>query len=453
MAWETLSDTLKRGAYDLTRPKRAAVKPGTGRTATGKAETGKAGRAKAGNAAAGTPRTGSTTPPRSSDQPPRPSKPTQDTKAREQSRKKRQEWLTWETLQEDSIRQCRKWVKSLRVDIATLSTKIVVHQEALAANVRHTWNGSSYNSTTMSKEDRDEIKQQLLDSQMAVRIKEASLQSEEARLHQLRGELLKRRDLEKELVEAERGADGRKEPPKKEKAESKDDQWEEYSTKFEEAAREGHRRAAREARKDAEADLRRKGEELKRRQQEAKERWEHKEASRKRQREKEDILKQEKAADEANKRAGAMKRQQREGDRARKQAEAREKAERQKKLVEEHAARIAAAKEEATRAEAAKQKKLEKIWAAVVSAIRESQEDRAQAAEEAPKWRKGEGVKHTPCTHRAFWPKVPGPTTCRRCSLWLRNFGFQCPLCSTVVCVRCRQDLQAGPTTSTDRPS
>ncbi|OCK83361.1 DnaJ-domain-containing protein [Lepidopterella palustris CBS 459.81] len=162
-----------------------------------------------------------TTTAQSSWQPPRPSTTTQNNaRAQAESQKKRQEWLNWEMLQEQSIRQCQKQVKALETDIAALSAKIKENRKKLANDAPYWWNVFASLSTRLSEAEKNELRRQILDSDAAIRIKQLPLDSEQSRLQRLKDDLSRRRDQENERVAAELKEKEKRERLAREKAEA-----------------------------------------------------------------------------------------------------------------------------------------------------------------------------------------------------------------------------------------
>ncbi|KAI9654700.1 MAG: hypothetical protein M1831_005287 [Alyxoria varia] len=47
------------------------------------------------------------------------------------------------------------------------------------------------------------------------------------------------------------------------------------------------------------------------------------------------------------------------------------------------------------------------------------------------------------CNHRAFWHRIEGNYRCNACEIVQRRFVFQCPLCGTMACARCRKIVKS----------
>ncbi|KAH7341146.1 hypothetical protein BKA66DRAFT_614956 [Pyrenochaeta sp. MPI-SDFR-AT-0127] len=139
----------------------------------------------------------------SSWQPPRPSTATQDdVRAQAESRRKRQEWLDWERIQEQHIRQCRNQVNSLKAAIALLDTSIELNRAKLKNDVPYWWN--VFRSPMLSEKEKSEIRRGILDNGAAMRIKQASLKREQSDLEKLDIELVQRKNQELIRLEVER---------------------------------------------------------------------------------------------------------------------------------------------------------------------------------------------------------------------------------------------------------
>ncbi|KAF1839749.1 DnaJ-domain-containing protein [Decorospora gaudefroyi] len=93
---------------------------------------------------------------------------------------------------------------------------------------------------------------------------------------------------------------------------------------------------------------------------------------------------------------------------------------------------------------------------------REAQAKKQRATPNAEQAQKGKTRKTTTaqtkssssssssCTHKGWWADVQGRHVCAHCTRPLHKFAYQCPGCSTLACVSCRNQLKAGLTPSID---
>ncbi|KAE8855232.1 hypothetical protein PTNB29_09483 [Pyrenophora teres f. teres] len=160
LAWEVLGDTGKRTEYDRSRPRSAAERNNMAK-----------------DTHAATPKATSTDPPTPGYRPP-PSPP--NTAAEEQARAealskaKRQEWLDYEKQQEQKIREYRNIVKLLETEILALTSKIDENKAKLAES---------------SPQKLPDLNMDTINASNAIRIKQAYLDKETARLKRLGNEL------------------------------------------------------------------------------------------------------------------------------------------------------------------------------------------------------------------------------------------------------------------------
>ncbi|CAO2656059.1 Nn.00g048620.m01.CDS01 [Neocucurbitaria sp. VM-36] len=394
VAWETLGDTNKRRDYD-----RCSGSQNHASTASHSKPS------------------YPTNTPQSSWQPPRPSPPApEDARAQAERLKKRQEWLNWEKLQEQNIRQCQIKINALQAEIAGLNAKVNENRAKLVDDAPYWWNMLASLTPRLSEKDKDDIRCQILGSEAAIRIKQIPLDREKSLLQQLQDELTRRRNQEYVRLAAE---------------------WKEKASR-EQAARE-----------KAEAEARRRA---------AAEQAERMEKVRKEQ------LAREKAQAEARRRA--------EAERARQRAaqESREKAAREEAIKAE-AARLKRMADEQTEKEAT-WKKLTAEFAAKQAAMGKMAEERAkskdyrtaQGTRESTSNAANAGTKHhknkadepkrrdtkstTSCKHKGWWVQIQGRHDCAHCTRPLHRFAYQCPGCATIACYSCREQLKAGITPS-----
>ena len=210
VAWDVLGDSEKRRSYDISTLGHSAVPTDSHHKASQ-----------------------STNPPQPHWQPPRSNTTSQeDAKAQAESQKKRQEWLDFERVQEQSIRQCRTRAKTLEADIAKFNLKIEENRTKLANDVPYWWNVLASMSPRLSEADKNELRRQNLDSDAAIRIKRVPLASERQRLQQLESELARRQTQENVRVARERQEKERKERLEREKAQAEAQRrWEEQAAK------------------------------------------------------------------------------------------------------------------------------------------------------------------------------------------------------------------------------
>ncbi|KAF2871392.1 hypothetical protein BDV95DRAFT_668048 [Massariosphaeria phaeospora] len=424
-AWEVLGDSCKKSEYDRSRPF-------SGGTAGSRRDGWKPAN------------------PQPNGQYSQPSTTThEEEKFQAESRKKRQDWLDFERIQEQSIRQCRVKVKSLNAEISVLSSKIAENRATLDNDVPYWFNMLSSLSSRMSEDEKNELRRQNLDSEVAIRVKTISLNREQIRLQGLKDDLTRRQAQEDARLRFELQDRERMKRAAKEKAD--EEAWRRW-TEEQQAANEARHKAANEARQKAANEAKHKAADEARRKaaNEASERKateireriaRHFEESR------QNLAKKakEKADREAAARVEATKRKRTAQTEAAQQSyRADLEAARQKRMIEERASRDAAFK----KVQEDIPRRVEKVRAGAESG-KPQNHDKARADQDKKESKQRE-AKGTTCGHKSWWNEVPGPQTCARCSRQMARFGYECPGCQTIACAFCRIALKAGAAPSAD---
>ena len=198
MAWDTLGDYDKRREYDLETLLQNGCHNSTYQEAAQP-----------------------TYPPRPQWQPPPPRLPTQEeTRAKAESQKKRSEWLDWERLEEQHIRQCRMKVKTLESDIAAYNLKIEENRTKLADDIPYWWNVLASLTPRLSETEKNSLRRQNLDNDAAIRIKRVPLASSRLQLQRLEDELNRHRSQEELRLTRERYEKEQRDRLEREKAQA-----------------------------------------------------------------------------------------------------------------------------------------------------------------------------------------------------------------------------------------
>lgn len=147
--------------------------------------------------------------------------------------------------QEESIRQCKKQVTALTAQIADLGERIKNNRKILEDDVPHWFNLFPLLFGRLPEKKKNDLRHEILDSDAAIRIKQASLDREQPRLQQLNDELVRRRAEETQRLSADQAEKERRETRRREyaEAESRRQSAEAHAREKERAARE---KAARE---------------------------------------------------------------------------------------------------------------------------------------------------------------------------------------------------------------
>ncbi|KAF2130761.1 DnaJ-domain-containing protein [Dothidotthia symphoricarpi CBS 119687] len=239
-AWDVLGDSCLRREYDRVRPTQgfstsssSTRPPNSSRPDTARPPP----------------------PPRPQTRPtPQPGPtPQEDARARAESHRKRQEWLDFERVQEEYIRQSRNRVKPLEAEIAALNAKVAEIKAKLANDVPYRWNVFASLSTRLSETEKDSLRRQILDAETAMRIKQWPLDREQLHLKSLQEALSKRLAQENVRLAAERTEQERKERLAREKAQAEAQRRRAEEAARQQAAYEAREKVAREERARAEA--------------------------------------------------------------------------------------------------------------------------------------------------------------------------------------------------------
>lgn len=336
----------------------------------------------------------------------------EELRAKSESQKKRQEWLNWERLQEQSIRQSRIRVKALESEVAKLNAKIDENRKKLEKDVPYWWNVLASLSTRLTESEKNELRRETIQSEHAVKIKNAPLSRERSVLEELESALSRRRFQEEARLERERREQAQRERVRQEKAQAE--------------AQRHHAEAA--ARKREEAAARQRAEA---------EAW----AQAAHERDAAD-------AKRASERAAAREKQVKEH--SRKQADARKAREEAARRAREHGQR---ARENAQRACDNAQRAREdaqRIREQAQHTREQSQRTREaaqRAREDFQRTRKQASHNHThrsTCRHKKWWNKIDGRHDCQHCTKSLYKWALQCSGCQTIGCHECMRTLKGG---------
>lgn len=219
-AWETLGDSVKRRHYDNKTKPHADTSSGTHQ------------------------KPAQSTPP-----PQQPKQPSEQEELRREaeSQKRRKEWLDWEKRQEEAIRPCQARVKDLETDIAAFNEKIEENRKRLDNDIPYAWNIFAFLKPRLSENEKNELRRQNLNSEVAIRIKRILLDKERSRLSKLERELIRRHTQEEARLFEERHEKEKKARVEREKAKAEARRRHAAEQAKERAEREARDRARREA--------------------------------------------------------------------------------------------------------------------------------------------------------------------------------------------------------------